>query len=125
LIKENNELKKQVEQLRTIKKEELSTATIEEYLEDDSDIIEEEIEIVIESGPTVIEDNTKLKDCTYPRDDYYRVIMAYHTKYNNFNSDGLIQYARQFHAIKQDILIERLGQVVEYEEYLRERYKIR
>lgn len=114
-----------LKQLQSIKKEELSTATIEEYLQDDCDIVEEEIEVIKESGPTVIEDNTKLKDRTYPRDDYYRVIMAYYDKEGNYNTESVVQYAKKFHAIKQNILIERLYQVVEYDDYLKERYKKR
>jgi hypothetical protein len=54
LIEENKELKEQIKSLiqsqsiviEGSKKEELSTATIEEYIQDDSDVVEGEIEVV-------------------------------------------------------------------------------
>ncbi|WP_159729247.1 hypothetical protein [Sphingobacterium sp. 18053] len=51
LIEENRELKEQIKSLI-----QPQSIVIEEYNQDDSDIIEEEIEVIKESGPTVIED---------------------------------------------------------------------
>lgn len=100
-------------------KEQLSTATIEEFLQDDSDIVEEEIEIINEPQPTIIEDNTIVPP---PKmDDYYRVIDAYYNKKNNYDEEGIITYAKPFRALKVEILIERINQVIEYQEYLKRR----
>lgn len=126
LIAENKELKEQIKTLiqsqpvitEEPKKEELSSATIEEYLQDDNDIIEEEIEIITESEPIVVED--KLKDRPYDRNtDYYRVISAYHSKTNDYDKEGLLSYAQMFRSLDKAILVEELNKVVEYEEYLK------
>lgn len=127
LTEENKELKEQIKTLiqsqpiviEESRKEELSTATIEEYIQDDSDVVEEEIEVIKESGPTVIEDNIRIKERPYVYDDYYRVITTYNNISGNYDREGVIQYSKRFLAIEEDILIERLNQIVEYESYMR------
>ncbi|WP_286732793.1 MULTISPECIES: hypothetical protein [Sphingobacterium] len=132
LIEENKELKEQIKSLiqsqpiviEESKKEELSTATIEEYLQDDRDLIEEEIEIITESEPIVVEDKSKLRDRPYDRNtDYYRVISAYYSKTNDYDKEGLLCYAQRFRSLDKAILVEELNKVVVYEEYLKEYFK--
>ncbi|QQT29845.1 hypothetical protein I6I99_21255 [Sphingobacterium multivorum] len=118
LIKENKELKKQLEQLRTIKKEELSTGTIEEYLEDDSDIVEEDIEIVKKSRPKVIQDNA-VNTPTFHTNDIYatEIIDLINKGIKEFDDIFVAVYSKYFQSLDDEDMkmevIEMLSNKIE------------
>jgi len=123
LIEENKELKEQIKSLiqsqsiviEESKKEELSTATIEEYIQDDSDVVEEEIEVVKVSEPNVIEDN---KTTFKPNDIYTAEITnLINEGIKEFDDIFIAVYSKYFQALEDGAtkmeVIEMLSSKIE------------
>lgn len=97
-----------LKQLQNIKKEEISTATIEEYIQDDSDVVEEEIEIVKKSEPNVIEDNG-VNMLTFQTNDIYaiEIIDLINNGIMEFDDIFVAVYSKYFQALDdEDIKME-------------------